>query len=193
MMNTDRQLIQRAQEGDMSAFQELVRKHDRAVFSVAARFVRSSDDAKDIYQEVFIKVYRGLKGFRGQSEFSTWVYRIAMNTCLSHARRSTLTKSISWESRDADEAEPHSTLERADIDENSPEREAIGSDHAHHIRRALDALSSQQRLVFTLRHYEGHTLKEIAGMMECSEGTVKRYLFLATRRMRGQLQHLLNE
>ena len=83
----DVDLVRKAQQGDILAFEQLVYRHDKKVLSIAARYVTSADDAKDIYQEVFLRVYRGLKKFRFKSEFSTWVHRITVNVCLTHRSR----------------------------------------------------------------------------------------------------------
>jgi RNA polymerase sigma-70 factor (ECF subfamily) len=179
------ELISRAQNGDQVAFAELVQQHDRAVFALLARFVRSADDAKDLYQEILIKVYRGLPGFRFQSEFSTWLHRITVNTCLSHRDRKRADgsqhESASIALEDEDPPSPEAT----------PDEAAEASDTARRIQQAMQTLSPQQRMVFTLRHYEGRSMKEIAAMLRCTEGTAKRYLFDATRRMRGELGDLL--
>jgi RNA polymerase sigma-70 factor (ECF subfamily) len=179
------ELIRRAQNGDQVAFAELVQQHDRAVFALLARFVRSADDAKDLYQEVLIKVYRGLPGFRFQSEFSTWLHRITVNTCLSHRdRRGAHGDQSAWASVSVQDDDPPSP-------EATPEESAEASDTARRIQQAMQRLSPQQRMVFTLRHYEGRSMKEIAATLRCAEGTAKRYLFDATRRMRGELGDLL--
>src|SRR3972149_4904680 len=83
----DSELVRSAQQGDMNAFEELVYRHDKEVFGIAARYVSRAEDAKDIYQEVFLRVYRGLPKFKFQSEFSTWLYRITTNVCLTHQDR----------------------------------------------------------------------------------------------------------
>jgi RNA polymerase sigma-70 factor (ECF subfamily) len=190
-MTSDTDLILRAQGGDIAAFEELVFRHDRQVLSIAARYVLRADDAKDIYQETFMRVYRGLQNFRFQSDFSTWLFRITVNVCISHRRGA--------------RKEPHLPLAEAggETDERGqevtapdegpgPEQLAVASDIADHVRTALDTLSPQQRTVFTLRHYEQLSLKEIADAMGCSVGTVKRYLFTATSRLRQQLQYVVD-
>jgi RNA polymerase sigma-70 factor (ECF subfamily) len=186
-MIEDAELIARAQAGDAGAFTELVRRHDRAVFALAARFVSSAEDAKDIYQDVMVRVYRGLAAFRQESSFSTWLHRITVNVCLSHRDRRGQVNHIPLDSADDSQEEATGPVSR----ERAPDDSAMAAETAGHIRRALEALSPQQRMVFMLRHYEGHSLKEIAAALRCSEGTVKRYLFVATRRMRDELRHLL--
>ena len=94
---SDTELIRSAQRGDMDAFEELVYRHDKEVFSIAARYVNRAEDAKDIYQEVFLRVYRGLQKFRFQSEFSTWLYRITTNVCLTHRNhRKKMNSATGW-------------------------------------------------------------------------------------------------
>ncbi len=180
-------LIVRAQAGDMSAFEELVFRHDRQVLGIVARFVSSSDDAKDLYQEVFLRVYRGLKGFRFQSEFSTWVFRITTNLCLSHRARQKKIPFVVLEDRHQAENDG-GHMQAGDV---PPDERTMNVEIAMHVEQALNSLSPKQRIVFTLKHYQGYTLKEIASMMGCMEGTVKRYLFNATRRMRDQLKDVV--
>ena len=187
MEHEDSELIQRAQRGDMNAFEELVQRHDKRVLSIAARYVTSSEDAKDIYQEVFIRVYRGLKAFRMKSEFATWLHRITVNVCLTHrsSRRRHVHVSLDG-GHDDDDTETH-PVELASTD-GATDQPSMDADIRGHVQQALDALSPRQRLVFTLKHSEGYKLREIASMMKCTEGTVKRYLFLATQQLRSRLK-----
>jgi RNA polymerase sigma-70 factor (ECF subfamily) len=182
----DVELVRKAQQGDILAFEQLVFRHDRKVLSIAARYVTSAEDAKDIYQEVFLRVYRGLKRFRFKSEFSTWVHRITVNVCLTHrSRRRRTMETLSLDDRNEDDAEGHGELRDP---AGGPDLQAVNAEISSSIEKALGRLSPKQKLVFTLRHFEGYKLNEIAVMMNCVEGTVKRYLFTATRRMRDQLK-----
>jgi RNA polymerase sigma-70 factor (ECF subfamily) len=185
-MSPDNELILKAQQGDMAAFTELVRRHDRDVLAVAARYVDNSEDAKDIYQEVLIRVFRGIRGFEFRSEFSTWIHRITVNTCLTHHRRARKVAVVPLEGGTKEEG---GNIHAAELPSTAlgPEESTISSDAGRQLRRALQSLSPRQRMVFTLRHYQGHSLREIAQALHCSEGTVKRYLFTATRRMRDEL------
>ena len=184
-MMEDADLVRKAQQGDILAFEQLVFRHDKKVLSIASRYVTSADDAKDIYQEVFLRVYRGLKKFRFRSEFSTWVHRITVNVCLTHrSRRRRTMQTLLLDDRDED-GEAHGEIRDP---AGGPDNLAVDADIASRIERALGVLSPKQRMVFTLRHFEGYRLGEIAQMMDCMEGTVKRYLFTATRRMRDQLK-----
>jgi RNA polymerase sigma-70 factor, ECF subfamily len=191
-MQGETDLIHRAQSGDMVAFTQLVRQHDRALFGLIARYVDSAEDAKDLFQDVMLKIYRGISKLERRSEFSTWIHRITVNVCLSHRRNARKAVHISL---DGSSDGPGTEAERVSIEppstEVSPDENAIHADMWRHVEGALQKLSPRERMVFNLRHYEGRPLREIAGTLGCSEGAVKRYLFDATRKMRDQLQHLL--
>lgn len=186
MVSNDTELILKAQQGDMLAFEQLVYRYDRRVLSIAATYVNSAEDAKDIYQEVFLRVYRGLGKFELRSEFSTWLYRITTNVCLSHRSRRKRHAHSSLDSASEGEEESHGALPFASG--VSSDQRAIETELSGHIEEALRTLAPREKLVFTLRHFEGYKLREIAGMLECSEGAVKKYLFTATRKMRKKLK-----
>lgn len=187
MSLNDTELIRLAQGGDANAFEQLVFRHDRKVLSIAAQYVASADDAKDIYQEVFIRVYRNIRRFRFQSEFSTWLHRITVNVCLTHSARS---RRSGRKATQADSVDDEGNGEPAGIDQILPDGLAEGEQIRRQIQEALLTLSPKLKMVVTLRHQEGYKLREIASMMGCSTGTVKRYLFTATRRLRDQLKYL---
>ncbi len=186
----DNQLILRAQQGDVMAFEQLVFRHDRKVLSLAAQYVTSAEDAKDIYQEVFIRVYRGLRKFQFRSEFATWLHRITVNVCLTHRSRQKHKEHHVSLHEDPDGDDPHGVLQLP-ADDSAADQQAEASEISARIQSALDTLSPKQRMVFTLRHYDGQKLKEIAEAMNSTEGTVKRYLFTATRKMRNELRGIL--
>ena len=174
----------------MAAFEQLVFLYDKQVLSLVARYVTSAEDAKDIYQEVFIRVYRGLRKFQERSEFATWLFRITTNVCLTHRARKKRSAHISFDDGpEGDDSAEHPRNPANSVDA-LPDQQTLSAEIADHVQRALESLSPKQKLVFTLRHYQGYKLKEIASMLECAEGTVKRYLFLATQQMRKQLQEL---
>lgn len=187
MARSDTELITIAREGDIAAFEELVCRYDRKVLTIAAQFVHSADDAKDIYQEVLIRVFKGLPKFKFQSEFSTWLYRITTNVCLSHA-----TNRKKHEHRTLDA--PEDGADGADSDGRSlhsvasadrrPDETIMDAERDRRIREALERLSPNQRMVVTLKHFQGLKLREIAELMKCTEGTVKKHLFTAMQRLR---------
>ena len=188
MVSNDTELIMQTQRGNMDAFEQLVQRYDKRVLTIAAGYVNSSDDAKDIYQEVFIRVYKGLSKFQYKSEFSTWLFRITTNVCLSHrmrGRRHTHT-SLDQEVNDED-GQPHALKETL-TDNTAADQQTHDAEISMRVEQALKTLSPRQKMVFSLKHYEGYKLKEIAEMMNCGEGTVKKYLFEATARLRKQLK-----
>lgn len=191
-MPSDQELIQKAKQGNEAAFEQLIQRYDKKVFTIAASYVQSADDAKDIYQEVFIRVYRGLPRFEHRSEFSTWLYRITTNVCLSHRSKHKKHEHASLD-QDHEENEGASFRMKDSLHgDTAADQRAMSSEISTHVNNALEALSPQQRMVFSLRHFEGYKLREIADMMKCSEGTVKKYLFTATQRMRKKLKNLAN-
>jgi len=188
----DIDLIERARNGDALAFEELVFKHDRRLLSIVASYASRADEAKDIYQEVLIRVYRGLPKFRAESEFTTWLYRITANVCLSHRARQGHRQHVTQALDDDENSEAHYSAS-ASGKQLTPEEEMLRTEVRERVDAALGNLSPRQRMVFTLKQHEGFKLVEIAKMMECTEGTVKRYLFEATQRMKTQLKDLIEE
>lgn len=187
---SDLELVSRTQRGDESAFEELVYRYDRRVLSIALSFTRDADDAKDIYQEVFLRVHKALPRFEFGSEFSTWLYRIVMNVCLSYRKREAGRAVASLDA--LSERDPEFSHGEALPASHgaSPDRIAQDSEIRRHVLEAIAALSPQERLVFTLKHLEGYKLREIAAMMDCTEGTVKRYLFTAVAKLRQRLKRV---
>ena len=187
MQLNDTDLIVQAQKGDQSAFEELVYRYDRNVLSIALRYALNEDDAKDLYQEVFIRVYRGLKSFRFQSEFSTWLFRITTNVCLTYKSRSKEHLKISINSNYSSDDEEDKTMKELVYDGSSPEEISSGSDLGDLVNAAVETLSPKQKMTFVLKHYEGYKIREIAEMLNCKEGTVKKYLFDAIKNLRKKL------
>ena len=188
MTKQETELIIRAQNGNSAAFEELIYNYDKKVLALAMKYVKNEDDAKDIYQDVFIRVYRGLKKFQFSSEFSTWLYRIVVNVCLTHKTRSSRREFVSIHP----ETEDENMNTGFDIEDKEPvpDRAVTNMEISEHIDRALETLSPRQKMIFILKHYEGYKLKEIAEMLRCGEGTIKKYLFEAVRKMRTQLADL---
>jgi RNA polymerase sigma-70 factor, ECF subfamily len=184
MVPKDSELIEQAVKGNISAFEQLIYRYDETVLTIASRFTNNSEDAKDIYQEVLIRVYYGLEKFQFRSEFSTWLFRITTNVCLTHKTRKKKLSEVSLDNGDEE------NMQELGISNDRADSTLHDGEIAAKIDRVLKELSPQQRLVFTLRHYEEYKLKEIAMMMNCAEGTVKKYLFEATQKMRTHLQYL---
>jgi RNA polymerase sigma-70 factor (ECF subfamily) len=183
-------LIGEAQAGDRAAFEELVRRYDRSVLRLALRFVRSEDEARDIYQETFLRLYRTLGRYRHECSLETWILRIATNVCLDLLRR-----------RAARPEEPAGVLEAADsgrirlepVDDrpwNDPERALERGEIRGRIETALGALAPRERMVFEMRHYDGMRLRQIGEVIGTTEETVKNCLFRAHRHLRAALRDL---
>jgi len=190
MQPAERDLIKRAKSGDMDAFEELVCRYDRQVLSIAMNFTKDADQAKDIYQEVFLKVFKSLDGFAFRSQFSTWLFRVATNVSLSYISSEKRRRQISIDEVTEDSEAQQRHLRGKLVSRPDSDRRAFSHEIASRIQSALSHLSNQQRAVFVLRHYEGHRLREIAAILECAEGTVKKHLFIATARMRENLKEL---
>jgi RNA polymerase sigma-70 factor, ECF subfamily len=188
MAASDTELILQTQRGNMDAFEQLVQRYDKRVLTIAAGYVNSSDDAKDIYQEVFLRVYKGLPKFQYKSEFSTWLFRITTNVCLSHRMRGRRHSHTSLD-QSVNDGDGHSNALKDTLSDNTTSDQQIhNAEIILRVEQALKSLSPRQKMVFSLKHYEGYKLREIAEMMKCSEGTVKKYLFEATARLRMQLK-----
>ena len=177
--------IKEAQKGNILAFESLVYKYDRQVLSLVQNLVSNRQDAQDIYQEVFVRVYQNLKRFQFKSQFSTWLYRVVVNCCINFNKRKSRSRYYSLEDGEGDlESGWLMTLEGKEL---NPEDAMLNKELSEEIEAALNELSMQQQTVFVLRHYHGHKLKVIAEMMNCSEGTIKNYLFRATQKMQRLL------
>jgi len=187
MQLNDTDLIIQAQKGNQNAFEELVYRYDRSVLSIALKYSNNEDDAKDLYQEVFIRVYRGLKNFRFQSEFSTWLFRITTNVCLTYKSRSKEHLKVSIDNDYDDEENEIRETKELVYDGLSPEEISSGANLGEIVNAAVESLSPKQKMTFVLKHYEGYKIREIAEMLNCKEGTVKKYLFDATKNLRKKL------
>jgi RNA polymerase sigma-70 factor (ECF subfamily) len=187
----DRTLVEKAQAGSRAAFEELVRRYDRDVLRLALNLMKRTEDARDVYQEAFLKVYKNLHRFRFECSFYTWLYRIVTNVCLDHLRRR--------QARPEDQApELHPAQfeeggpdfferqreHRATLD---PERSLLGLEIKTRLAAAMERLSPRERVVFEMKHYQGLKLRAIGDALGTSEETVKNSLFRATRKLRSQL------
>ncbi len=176
----EKTLVSRAKKGEMDAFEALVSAYERRVYVLALRSSGSEEDAKDIAQEVFLRIYRSIGNFRGESGFSTWVYRITMNICVDHARRgSAAPQTVSLVDEDAREAplpDPDAMHQPELAAENTALREEL---HA-----ALGELTDDHRRILLLRDVSGLHYDEIARVLKLSEGTVKSRLARARRNLR---------
>ena len=173
---TDHQLVLRVQKGDKRAFDLLVLKYQYKLQAIVSRFVRDTDEVADVTQEAFIKAYRALPKFRGDSQFYTWLYRIAINT----AKNYLVSKSRRPSSTDIDvaDAEQFADNEKL-IDDTSPEDFIMTQELAQVIKDSLSQLPEDLRTALTLREFEGMSYEEIADVMDCPVGTVRSRIFRA--------------
>jgi RNA polymerase sigma-70 factor (ECF subfamily) len=183
-------LVRKAQEGDRSAFDELVRRYDRDVLRLAMNIVHRPEDARDIYQETFLKVYRNLHRFRFECSFYTWLYRVATNVGLDYLRRRTTRREDQAPVlEESDGGVPRDFFDRQPQTNPSanPERQLVGQEISARIAQAMKRLSPRERMVFEMKHYEGMRLRAIGDVLGTSEETVKNSLFRATRKLRESL------
>ncbi len=188
---SEKDLILKAKNGDAMAFEKLVHRYDRQVFSMAAHYVSNAEDAKDIYQEVFLRVYRALPKFEFRSEFSTWLFRITTNVCLTHRTRRGKHQHASLRAGEGEDDDTSHHAAHVAREDRQADEAILRGELGASINRALDVLSAKERMVFTLRHFDGLKLREIADVMNIVEGTVKKYLYTATQKVRKELKEYL--
>ena len=180
-------LIRAAQQGDTDAFEQLVRVYDQSVLRLAMNLLRSPEDARDVYQEAFLRVYRNLGNFRFDCSFHTWLYRIVTNLCLDQIRKRKVRKEEATVVATGDgPLDRMDTIaeQRADTD---PERNLFSGQVRKRIKDVLAGLTPRERMVFELRHYQGLRLRRIGEILGTSEEAAKNCLFRATQKMRAAL------
>jgi len=186
----DQTLVERVQHGDKQAFGLLVSKYQRKLVRLLSRLVRDPAEVEDVAQETFIKAYRALPGFRGDSAFYTWLYRIGINAAKNHlAARGRRTPTIS--EFDSEEAEGFDDSEGL-RDNNSPERILMSKQLADTVNLAMDRLPEDLRSAISLREIDGMSYEEIAQIMDCPIGTVRSRIFRAREAIAERLKPLLD-
>ena len=189
---SDLDLVQRVKNGDKEAFNLLVLKYQRKVGRLVRRLVSNSDEADDVVQDAFIKAYRALPQFRGDSAFYTWLYRIAVNTAKNHlVSRGKRPISLS-ELASNDEEEESFKASVVTIDNNTPEAELMSRQIAETVNRAVSALPEELQTALSLREIDGLSYEEIAEAMNCPIGTVRSRIFRAREAVAAELKPLLN-
>ena len=185
----DQQLVERAQRGDKRAFELLVAKYQRKLGRLLSRLIRDPAEVEDVTQEAFIKAYRALPSFRGESAFYTWLYRIGINTAKNYlvamGRRAPTSTGF-----DHEEAEGFEDAEQL-RDTATPENELIGKQIAATVNRAMEQLPEDLRTAITLREIEGLSYEEIAAAMDCPIGTVRSRIFRAREAIAAELRPML--
>ncbi|MBU0507898.1 RNA polymerase sigma factor [bacterium] len=173
---TDLELVEQYRAGNERAFNELVIRHRRGVFATAVGMVGNTEDAEDITQEVFVRAFQSIDGFRGDSAFFTWLYRITVNLCLNHLRQRKVRTFLGLDQMEGLLPRSEAADERVELAELS----ALA-------RAAIAKLPDKQRAVFILRHFQELPHAEIARIMDRDEGTIKANYFQAVRKMRKAL------
>jgi RNA polymerase sigma-70 factor (ECF subfamily) len=185
---SDQQLVARAQAGDRRAFDLLVLRYQQKVAGLVGRYIREPSEVLDVTQDAFLKAYRALGGFRGESAFYTWLYRITVNTVKNHL--------VSQGRRPPGEDVDAEVAEQLDVgsrlrEQATPERNLLTDEIARTVQDALDALPEDLRTAIVLRELEGLTYEEIATAMECPIGTVRSRIFRAREAIDKRLRPLL--
>ncbi len=186
---TDQFLVERAQRGDRTAFGELAEKYHKRIYELAYGFTHHREDAQDLVQEIFLRAYRGLRRFRRESSFYTWLYCIGQHACTDYLRKRSRQRRIFQLTNTFSDNSPLVAQKRYERPDACLERAEL----AREIYQAVEQLPIQQQRVFILRHYEGLPLQEIADAMGIRIGSVKAHLFNANHKMRKLLAPYVGE
>jgi RNA polymerase sigma-70 factor (ECF subfamily) len=185
MVDADEQaLLERIRNGDDSGFEQLVKQHTGKIIGLAWRLVGNREEAEDLAQEAFLRLHRSLPDFRGDSRISTWLYRTTTRLAIDHLRRERIKRKLFFFRQNNDAPD---LVDLASDARNDPGRELLAQEAMKSLRRSLGKLSSRQQVIFTLRHYEGLALKEIAEHLGLETGTVKVHLHRAVTQLRRDL------
>jgi RNA polymerase sigma-70 factor, ECF subfamily len=184
-------LVRAAQRGDQDAFEQLVRAYDQSVLRLAMNLLRSPEDARDVYQEAFLRVFRNLHSFRFDCSFHTWLYRIVTNICLDQLRKRKVRKEESAVVETAEGVIDRTGGFEEESAAANPERVTWNRQLGRRIDGALEELTPRERMVFELRHYQGLRLRNIGEILGTTEEAAKNCLFRATQKMRTLLGDLV--
>lgn len=185
----EKPLVRRAREGDLSAYDELIRRYQERIYATVYNMTSNHEDANDLTQEAFIKAYQALSSFKGGSSFYTWVYRIAVNKTINFLKQKRHKTQMSL--NDLDLQVEHNPDLVALISENTPRREVNLAELQQKLNEAMQRLSEHHRLVVTLHDIQGLSHEEIAEIMDCNVGTVRSRLFYARQQLQGYLSDYL--
>jgi RNA polymerase sigma-70 factor (ECF subfamily) len=186
---TDQQLVERVQKGDKRAFDLLVLKYQHKILAIVGRFIRDSGEVHDVAQEAFIKAYRALGNFRGDSAFYTWLYRIAINTAKNHlVARSRRPPASDVDMNDAEFYTGSEVLK----DQDTPENLLFRDELQKVVNETIDSLPEDLKTAVTLREFEGLSYEEIAVVMDCPMGTVRSRIFRAREAIDKQVQIMMD-
>ncbi|MGE3320316.1 MAG: RNA polymerase sigma factor RpoE [Candidatus Berkiella sp.] len=189
-INADYELVEQVRLGDRQAFDLLVQKYQFKILKLVNRYVNDPSEAMDVAQESFIKAYRALDKFRGDSAFYTWLYRIAINTAKNHV----VSQSRRIIEADVETVDMEQTLTKANLkDYSAPEKILLDDEIEHAVYEVIAHLPKELRTAITLRELEGMSYEEIAGIMACPVGTVRSRIFRAREAIERRIKPLLNE
>ena len=184
------ELVERAQAGDGKAFEELVKMHDRRVFDLAYSMLGNLADAQDVYQETFLRAWKSIASFRFQSSFLTWLLKITFNQSLTMRKKIKLHSFLSL-SNSAPDSNQFVHLQIADT--TNADQHLNSEETLQQVNSAMLKLTTKERAVFSLKHFQDIKIKEIAVMLGYADGTVKNLLFRATRKMQKSLKHYVKD
>jgi RNA polymerase sigma-70 factor (ECF subfamily) len=189
MVQDEQVLVDRISSGDSAAFQEFVDRYKKKIYYIAYDITGDQDDAEDVSQEVFIKVFRSLKTFRRNAKISSWLYQISVNASIDLLRKKSSKPEKSMD--DIERADIQESLPGSSTRVQNPERSAEDLIIQKHISEALQKVSPKERSVFVMRHYNELKIREIAEILKVSQGTVKALFYRATRKLRKELSFYL--
>jgi len=187
----DRAIVAQVQAGDVAAFDELILKYRQRLFAVIYNLTSNREDAADLVQDSFIKAFQSINSFSGKASFFTWLYRIAINSALSHLRKNRLRTFFSLEQIDPEDRPAAEVLAALTDDSGGAEKEALAHELQEKLNEAMQKLSIKHRTVITLFEIDGLTHHEIAEVMGCSVGTVRSRLHYAKQLLQSELQPYL--
>ena len=189
MILTDEELVARAKAGDLDSFNQLVSRWERPIYALAYRTLGREEDARDVVQEAFLRAYRGLKGFKGEAKFSSWLYRITLNLCRDWVRRERRAPIVQV----PEGADPMDLADEHVQPSESVEELVARREMSDAVARAMAELPEEQRTAILLKEYHGLTFQEIAGMLDCPLSTVKTRLYQGLSVLRRRLERRQTE
>lgn len=192
-MNDTRALVRKAQNNDLSSFEELVRLYQNRVYALCVQLAGNHNDAQDLAQEAFIRAYRSLGGFRNEADFGTWMHRIAVNIWLNSRRKNNARQAILYLDEPYQDGDGGEVRREIAAEDGDPLQLLEEKEYRGLVRAALGELSEEHRAVLVLREIEGYSYEEVSQMLGCSLGTVKSRLSRAREAMRRRITDLARE
>jgi len=189
MIRTDEELVARATAGDTDSFNQLVGRWERPIYALAYRTLGREEDARDVVQEAFLRAYRGLRGFKGEAKFSSWLYRITLNLCRDWMRRERRTPIVQV----AEGTDPMDLADAYAAPSESVEDLVARREMSAAVRQAMTELPDEQRTAIMLKEYQGLTFQEIADLLDCPLSTVKTRLYQGLTVLRRRLERRQSE